>query len=169
MWKHAGAYLRRKKIRAPGQYSKTNVHGGKMWGSRKECKLTDLMAGTVMEILYESGKVGLDQLKQVRHSLSYAWYLRTGNESSNYPEVYAQFRSFDLTKLPGVRKPAKPTRIPTPQNLKTAFLRRWTRAHPQDFATFNVATLTSWDTHICGCRPNVDIRKLKLQQSLRQS
>ena len=129
MWKHAGAYMARKGIKKPGQYSKNNVHKGRLYGSRKECKITNKIAGNIIERLYESRKVGLSQLKQVRHSLSYAYYLRTGFPQDNFPEVYAQWKTFDLSKLPAVRNPSKPKRIPTPKNLKLAFANLWTPDH----------------------------------------
>ena len=78
--------------------------------------------------------------------------------------MYAQFRTFDLSKLPGVRKPVKPKRIPTPANLKTAFTSPWTIAHPQSLATFSVGVIACWDTHVCGLRPNADIKKVKDSQ-----
>ena len=80
MWKHASKYMQRKGIPRPGEFRKDNPHGGKLWGSRKECKLTDHMAGNIIERVYESGKVGLDQLKQVRHSMSYAYYEALSNQ-----------------------------------------------------------------------------------------
>ena len=160
-WKYAGSYMARKGILKPGKFNPTNVHGGKMWGSRKECRLTDKMAGNILERVYESGKVGIDQLKQVRHSLSYAYYLTTGVQGENYPEVYAQWKSFDLSNLPGVRRPVKPTRIPTPANLKQAFTTKWTRAHPQSLTMFVTGLLCAYDTHVFGLRPNVDTKKVK--------
>ena len=81
MHKHAGAYMRRKGIKTPGSFRKTNIHGGRLWGSRRECCLTENMAGNIIERVYESGKVGVAQLKQVRHSLSYAYYLTTAQQS----------------------------------------------------------------------------------------
>ena len=153
--------MARKGIPKPGEFDPTNVHGGKLWGSRKECRLTDQMAGNIFERVYESGKVGVDQLKQVRHSLSYAYYLTTSIQGENYPEVYAQWRSFDLTTLPGVRRPVKPVRIPTPANLKLAFTAKWTAAHPQSLTTFATGVLCTYDSHVFGLRPNVDTKKVK--------
>ena len=160
-WRYAGPYMARKGIPKPGEFDPTNVHGGMLWGTRKECRLTDQMAGNIFERVYESGKVGVDQLKQVRHSLSYAYYLTTGVQGENYPEVYAQWKSFDLTKLPGVRRPVKPVRIPTPANLKVAFTNKWSSAHPQSLTTFTTGVLCAYDTHIFGLRPNVDTKKVK--------
>ena len=161
MWKHAGSYMLRKGIKRPGHYSKTNVHGGRLYGCRKECQITDKIAGNIIERVYESGKVGLDHLKQVRHSFSYAYYLRTGQQGENFPEVYAQWKTFDLKSLPAVRKFKKPRRIPTPVNLKTGFLKPWSSDHPQCLATFTTGCLAAWDSDVFGLRPNVDIKKVK--------
>ena len=156
MWKHAGAYMARKGIPRAGKFKKSNLHKGRLWASRKECFLTDKMAGSIIERVYESGKVGLDQLKQVRHSMSYAYYLTTGIQGENYPEVYAQWKSFDMRTLPAVRKPVKPTRIPTPANLKTAFTSKWNPDHQMTFVQFILGLLCCWDTDVFGLRPNVD-------------
>ena len=164
MWKHAGAYMARKNLPRSGEFKKDNLHKGMLWASRKECKLTDKMAGSILERVYESGKVGLDQLKQVRHSLSYAYYLTTGRRGENYPEVVAQWRSFDLSTLPDVRRPVKPTKIPTPANLKTAFRKQWTPEHALNFMSFLLGLICAWDTHIFGLRPNVDTVKVKVSK-----
>ena len=153
--------MARKGIPKPGEFNPNNVHKGRLWASRKECNLTDKMAGSIIERLYESGKVGLDQLKQVRHSMSYAYYLTTGLRGENYPEVYAQWRSFDMRMLPKVRKPVKPTRIPTPANLKVAFTTQWTPQHPWSFVRFILGLLCAWDSDVFGLRPNVDTKKVK--------
>ena len=161
MWKHAGAYMARKGIKRPGEFRKRNIHGGKLWASRKECNMTDAIAGNIIERVYESGHVGLDQLKQVRHSLSYAYYLTHRVQGENYPEVYAQWKTFDLQKLPGVRRSVKPKRIPTPANLKTAFKKRWSRQHALSFPEFLLGLLCCWDSCVFGLRPNVDTNKVK--------
>ena len=165
MWKYAGPYMRRKGFKQPGEFRKDNQHGGRLWASRKECQMTDRSAGEIIERVYESGKVGVDQLKQVRHSLSYAYYLTTSIQGENYPEVYAQWKTFDLTKLPGVRRPVKPVRIPIPANLKLAFTTPWSSAHPQSLTTFTTGVLCTYDTHIFGLRPNVDTKKVKDSRS----
>ena len=161
MWAHAGPYMARKGIKRPGQFNPTNVHGGRLWASRKECNLTDKMAGEILERVYESGKVCLDQLKQVRHSMSYAWYLTTGESGWNYPEVKAQWHSFNLKTLPKSTRPLKPTRIPTPMNLKKAFTTPWKPNSGTSLTNHMLGVLTAHDTHIFGLRPNVDVKKVK--------
>ena len=156
--------MARKGLKRPGEFRKNNIHGGLLWGSRKECNMTNMIAGNIIERLYESKKVGVDQLKQVRHSLSYAYYLTDAVPQSNYPEVYAQWKTFDLSTLPGVKKPKKPTRIPTPENLRLGFTTQWTNQHPDNFVKFNLGVLCTWDSHVFGLRPNVDIRKVKISE-----
>ena len=157
--------MSRKGLPRAGQFDKRNIHAGLLWGTRKECKLTDRMAGEIIEKVYESKKVGLAQLKQVRHSLSYAYYLTTGKGGDNYTEVKAQWRSFSLKDLPDVRRPLLPKRIPTPKNLKEAFTKPWTPNHPWNLVTFITGVLSSNDTHVFGLRPNVDIKKVKDSKS----
>ena len=67
-WKVAGAYMARKGLKRPGEFDPRNIHGGQLYASRKECRITDQIAGNIIERAYESGKVGVDQLKQIRHS-----------------------------------------------------------------------------------------------------
>ena len=161
MWKHAGPYMRRKRIPRAGEFNKRNIHGGMLWGQRKECPVTDKMAGEIIERVFESGKVGIDQLKQVRHSFSYAYYLTTGTGGDNYPEVKAQWRSFALKDLPAVRRPLVPTKIPIPENLRLAYTKQWSEG-TVSLADFETGVMCSHDTHIFGCRPNVDIKKVKV-------
>ena len=161
MWKHAGQYMKRKGIKRPGEFRKDNIHGGRLWASKKECNMTDNIAGNIIERVYESGQVGLDQLKQVRHSLSYAYYLTHRVQGENFPEVYAQWKTFNLQSLPGVKRPVKPKRIPTPLNLKKAFKKKWTRRHTLSLPEFLLGLLACWDSAVFGLRPNVDTDKVK--------
>ena len=153
--------MRRKKIPEPGQFRKNNIHGGQLWASRKECKLTDKMAGQIIERVYTSKKVGIHQLRQVRHSFSYAYYLTTGKAGENYPEVKAQWQSFKMSTLPGVRRPLKATRMPAVLSLKTAWKKQWSPNCEMALTDFTVAGLAAYDSHIFGLRPNVDVKKVK--------
>ena len=160
MWKYAGPYMRRKGFKQPGEFRKDNQHGGRLWASRKECQMTNRAAGEILERVYESSKVSERQLNQVRHSLSYSYYLKTGEGGSNWPEVGAQMRSFNIASLPKTRS-LLPTRIPTPQNVKDAFNKQWTTDHELSLADFETGVIASWDFHVFGLRPNVDVDKVK--------
>ena len=52
-WRHAGRYMKYKRI--PRQFREGNIHGGKLWANRNECKMSDKMAGEVLERVYLSG------------------------------------------------------------------------------------------------------------------
>ena len=123
--------------------------------------MTDKTAGEILERCYESGKATEDQLKQVRHSLSYSYYLQTGIGGENWPEVNAQWRSFRLADLPKSSRTVKPTKIPTPLNLKEAYTKPWTPDCGMSLAEWIVGVIACWDTHVFGMRPNVDIKKVK--------
>ena len=161
MWACAGPYMTRKNLRRPGEFRHDNQHGGKLWASRRECQMTNLIAGVIIEKCYESKKLGIEQLKQVRHSLSYSYYLKTGNVKDNWPEVKAQWVSFELASLPKTKRPLKPVNIPTPDNVRKALTTPWTPQHPLCLADFMVRILGTWHFHGFGLRPNVDIAKVK--------
>ena len=74
----SAAYMRRKGFKRPGEFRKDNQHGGMLWATRKECQMTDKAAGEIIDRVYESKRATPEQLKLVRHSLSYAYYLKTG-------------------------------------------------------------------------------------------
>ena len=162
-WRHAGKYMRRKKI--PTSFRRGNIHGGKLWANRNECVMTNRMAGEIIERVYKSKKSSLAQLKQVRHTMSYSFYLMTGTVKDNWPEVKAQWDSFDLSSLPGTTRPLIAIRIPVPANLRVAFTTPWNQAGDWSLVDFVVAGLAAHDYFVFGLRPNVDIRKVKTSRS----
>ena len=123
--------------------------------------MTDKAAGEIIEKVYESKRATLEQLKLVRHSLSYAYYLKTGTGGDNWPEVKAQWRSFNPRTLPKSKKKWTPTRIPTPANIKGAFLKPWTPESPMILPDHLSGTVAASDSYIFGLRSNVDIKKVK--------
>ena len=161
MWDCAAPYMRRKGFKRPGEFRTDNQHGGNLWATRKECQMTDRTAGEIIEKVYLSRKATESQLKQVRHSLSYSYYLQTGIGGDNWPEVKSQWRSFALRTLPETKRKLKPVRIPTPLNLKAGLLKQWTMDCGLSLAMFIVGLLATWHFHVFGLRPNVDIKKVK--------
>ena len=124
--------------------------------------MTNKAAGEIIERVYLSKKVGQRQLEQVRHSMSYSYYLRKGKGGENWPEVKAQWRSFSMASLPGVRRPLKPVRIPTPDHLKKAFNKKWKKNNDGwTLAKHSVGVVSCWDTDVFGLRPNCDVKKVK--------
>ena len=105
----------------PTTFRRGNIHGGKLWANRNECKMTDKTAGAIIEKVYLSKKATISMLRQVRHTLSYSYYLKTGISEDNWPEVSSQWKSFDFETLPKSARTLVAKRIPTPENLKEAF------------------------------------------------
>ena len=162
-WKcpEAKKYMKRKGIPPPGSFRKDNQHGGRLWGHRNECKMTNKVAGEVLERCFESKLFSVDQMKQIRHSLSYSYYLRTGKPQSNWPEVIAQWKSFGNLKSLPKGKQKMPTKIPSPRNLKRAFTTQWTPDSPWSLAKHMTGVIACWDSDVFGLRPQVDMNKVK--------
>ena len=158
-WRYAGDYLRRKRF--PQTFRKTNIHGGRLFANRNECKMSNHIAGQVIDKCYESGRATLDQMKKVRHMLSYSFYLVTGESDANWPEVAEQWKSFDFGTLPQPSKSLIAVRIPTPLNLKTAFMKPWTPQHRWPLVKFITGALAAHDYFVFGLRPRVDLDKVK--------
>ena len=158
-WKHAKDYLKRKRI--PKTYRKGNIHAGKLFASRNECKMSNHIAGQIIDKVYESGEATLDQLKKVRHMLSYSFYLVMGESESNWPEVAEQWKSFDMATLPKPSSTTKAKSIPTPENLKLAFMKPWTFESRWPLVKWTTGALAAHDYFIFGLRPRVDIDKVK--------
>jgi len=135
-----------------------------MWAHKNECNMTNIVAGNIIEKCYESRKLTYAQMRQVRRSLSYSYYLREGVCSDNWPEVKAQWHSFDMTTLPGPKARRMPTDIPTPHNLKAAATKPWTPASEWSLTWFSTGVIANYDSNWYGLRPNVDIRKVKFAE-----
>ena len=162
MWKHAAEYMEKKKLPKPGTFEQTNHHGGKLWAMPNECKLTGLQAARIMEICYEAG-VSEAQLRQVKKSLSYAHFLRTGTVSRNWKEVKNMWDTF-MGNFGEVVRPTKPEHIPTPDQLKAAFTRPWVPEGGMSLMMWAVALLISWDWAVAGLRSKCDLNKVKLSK-----
>ena len=161
MWRKARKYMKRIKIKEPGQYEKTNAHKGKMWALPRECSLTGLQAATVIDTCYRTKQCSKDQLRTIRKSLSYAHFLTTGESEENYPEVVNVWNTFDFKKAAKPSKSLLPQRVPTLIELKTAFTTPWSAENPMDYVRWSAGLLIAWDVYVCGFRPGVDMQKIK--------
>ena len=158
----ARKYMQRKGI--PTTFRRGNIHGGKLWANRNECKMTDKTAGAIIEKVYLSKKATIFMLRQVRHTLSYSYYLKTGMSEDNWPEVTSQWKSFDFETLPKTARNLVAKRIPTPENLKEAFTKPWTPEHPWSLFDFVVGGTAAHDYFVFGARPRVDLDKIKFSK-----
>lgn len=125
MWRFASKVMKRFGIPRPGQFRSTNAHGGRMWATKQECRLTGKQAATIIEACMDN-QATQSQLAKVRHSLSYAYLLTHSVPRSNYKEVAAMVDSFIQSEIAPPTKSLIPTRIPTPEQLKSAHTKPWT-------------------------------------------
>jgi hypothetical protein len=163
MWEIIPGEMMKMKIKPPGSYDPWNCHGGKMWGWAKECNMTDKKAQRIMFKLYESKKLTENQLKNCRKTLSYAYELCGGDAKKNWPSIKQLFtKAFNMKSLPKGREchSTKPTRIPTPEQLKRAFMKQWVR-NKMPFTVWAVAYVAAYDWAVCGCRSKEDLKRLK--------
>lgn len=158
-------YMKSIGLKAPGSYSKTNHHGGEMFGLPREFKMTGLQAGKLLRHCFKSGKATKCQLKDVRKMLAYAWQLQTGgsNDSkvTNWTEVNQQWAA---QADEGYKPPTKcltATVGPTTDNLKTAFTTPFDPSKGMSYPEWCVGLLLSFDAHVFGARSVVDLEKIK--------
>lgn len=164
MWKFAPKDCERLKFPKPGTFSKYNGHDGRLWGYKKECNMTDIKAGKILLALIRSRKLTMPQLELVRKSLAYSYQLmgnRVTKYQKNWAEVTNAWKAVNGANCVPT-KSNKPTLIPTPEELKTAFTSRWNPAkNKMSFLKSVIGRRAAFDVYFSGHRPHSDIRKLK--------
>ena len=166
LWRVAKKELKKAGVKPMGEYDPKNAHGGKMWGWPKEMRLTNAKVKNIMYRCISCGKLTIDQLKTVRKTFAYAWQLfrfktEDQQEDENWPCMKKMFKMVDLKKLPGKIRTTLPERIPTVNELKTAFMKPWTPGHSFSFSKFCSAVPAAYDTFVWGCRSFEDHDRIK--------
>ena len=160
-WKWAPKRCTEFKLKKPNGFDSTNQHGGRLWATRRECKVTGKHAALILESCFLAG-MGKFQLQQVKKNWSYAYFLKTGNKGENFKEVTKMWKS--MTKFPKAKRPLLPDRVPTPKQLKTCLTTPWNDTNGMPLVDWSVGLLGFWDWAVCGWRHNADIEK-KLKKS----
>ena len=164
IWAVIPGEMMKMKIKPPGSYDPSNCHAGKMWGWARECNMTDKKAERIMFLCYASKQLTVNQLKNVRKTLSYAYELCGGDAKQNWPSLKGLFtKAFDLSTLPKGRAchSLKPRRIPTANALKRAFTKQWVYNPRMPLTTWTVAYVGAYDWSVFGCRSKEDLKRLK--------
>ena len=164
MWKIIPRELVKLNIPRPGSFDPTNCHQGIMWGWPSECNMTDKKALRIIYALYQSKKLTANEIKNVRKSLSYAYELKGGNARKNWPSLKGIFKTtLNLNTLPKGRAchSTKPTKIPTPDQLKRAFTKPWKPGTLLSFAEWTVGYVCGYDWAVFGCRSHEDMKRIK--------
>ena len=166
MWGVAAKTMRKCGVKKPGTFDKKNCHGGEMWGWPHEMNLTNARARKIMFAVIESNKLNLDKLKIVRKSLGYAWKMHSGKtrdqlDDKNWPCMARIWKTIDPFSLPGKTRIKPPMRIPTVNEMETAFKTPWKADHPWPLGKFCQGTIAAYDTFIWGCRSFEDHDRIK--------
>ena len=85
-WRICPDYLRQIKLKPKGQYDKNNQHAGVMFALSREFNLTGRQCGQILMKCHAAG-LSREQVKQAMKTMSYAYFLRTGKRSKNFPFV----------------------------------------------------------------------------------
>ena len=160
MHKTCPKLLKKNNIKKPGEFSKTNQHGGQLWGLPSECNMTNRLARDIMFKCIDSGKLTYHQLRAVRKSLCYTRELKGGRASENWSGVAVAWDTLKQEDLPDQKRNLIPLRIPTPQGLKKAWT---TKYDPKGWPLpkFCVGTLAAYDVFIYGLRAGTDTDRIK--------
>ena len=166
MWQVAAKTMRKCGVKEPGTFDKKNCHGGEMWGWPLEMNLTNARARKIMFAVIESNKLNLDKLKIVRKSLGYAWKMHSGKtqdqlDDKNWPCMARIWKTIDPFSLPGKTRIKPPMRIPTVEEMETAFKKPWKPDNPWSLGKFCQGTIAAYDTFIWGCRSFEDHDRIK--------
>lgn len=160
-WDHAPKEMKRAKIKPVGSYDWNNHHRGEMFGWPNECNMTNLKASKILRACKNCGNMTLDQVKSVRKMLAYAYELCGGKQGENWPCVKGLMHTIQVSKLKPKTKEVLPLNIPTPTQLKKAFLKEWTPDNSWHFVPWCVGLIASWDAFVCGCRSDTDHDRIK--------
>ena len=162
MWKEVPRDMKRYKVGEVGSFDPENVHKGVCYGWPKECNLTNLQAKTLFLNIYKNGTLTIHQLIVVRKHLSYAWELTGGVPGGNYPGVKEVWQLVRADQMQPQIHHVLPTRIPTVQELKRAFLKKWTPQSPMTFIEYCLGLVAGFDCFIFGLRSTEDVRRVKM-------
>ena len=149
----------------PGSFDADNGHNGECWGWPKECTMTNRKAGKILLHLINLGTMTLSQLVDVRKALAHSFQLK-GNEvtkkSRNWPQANRVWDSALVEKECAPKTPNMPLRIPSPEQLREAFNRRWDpRKNEMSLLKWIIARRAAYDLLFSGHRPNEDCKKMK--------
>ena len=163
MWKRAGNLLKSWKIPEPGSWDKYNQMGGRMWATPAEYRRNPLSGNRcalVLEHAYDN-KVPLDTLKQMRKTCSFLYHLKTGISGKNFPIVDAMMECLDPRGCGPKKCSLTPTKIISPEQLRTAFTKEWTPESVMSLVNFCIGVLAAWDWCVLGARSGCDLGKIK--------
>ena len=149
-----------KRLPPPDSYDKNNHFKGVMPGLPGDFHLTGPQAATILQKVSEDENTSYSQLRSVSKTLSYLHFLMTGKDSENWEEVTEELDLHEEKNFK-VKRPLKPTVVPSPEQLKTAFTTEYNPECGWPYAMWLTGLICCWCWAVWGCRSNVDLKSLK--------
>ena len=151
-------------FKEPGLYESSNQQGGKIFALPREVPCHDMFgeeaAGFVMRHVLKSGATR-SQCESVSKLLSYIWQLQTGEAGGNFKKVRQTWKRHKPEDFGKPTQRVKAIYVIEPEHLKTALTTEWTQDNPMKYHVWSLAYLLVFDWCVLGCRPKVDLGKIK--------
>ena len=163
IWLYAGDYCRKlKHFPKPGTLG-PNQHAGVMPAMPGEFSLTGKQAATILEKCGPETGITYESFKAVSGCLSYLYQIQAKGDTGidNFPEVRRIFKDWNKADFSAPQTSHKPDHIPSPQQLKVAFTKPWTRGCGWSLPKFFLGMLSCWAWAVLGSRPTGDMNSLK--------
>jgi len=161
--REGAADCKRYKIGKPNSFDPLNAHGGVCWAWPKECKLTNLQARTLFYNIYKKGTLTWHQLVVVRKHFAYAFELSGGTPGQNFKGIKEVWKIVKKVKCADQILTVKPTRIPTPDQLRKAFTKEWTPNSPNSLVVHCGKVVAAYDWGCGGMRSTEDMGRSSLR------
>ena len=154
--------MKRFSVGKEGSFNPKNGHGGVCWGWPKECSLTNSQAQTLMWKIWMKRGLTFPQMLTVRKSLAYAYELTGGPiPKGNFPGVNRAWEHVREEKCVESSTTTLPQRIPTLNELKRAFTKKWSPQHQWCLMRYLQGLVQAGDLFIFGLRSREDIGRVK--------
>ena len=161
IWRKARRYCSRlPSFPEPETFDPKNHHRGVAPSMPGDFSLTGTQASGILEKVADAKGTSYSQVRKVSATLSYLYQIQTGNKG-NWPEVKKMLDSYDKEDFQNIGPSSKASVVPTPEKLKEAFTKPWSRASGWSLGKFCTGLLACWCWAVMGCRPRCDLGSLK--------
>ena len=151
-------------FKEPRLYEANNQHAGRIFALPREVpcrsRFGEEEAGFVMRHVLKSGATK-SQAESVSKLLSYIHQLQTGESKGNFKKVRQAWNRHPPSEFGAPTQRLKAIHVIDPENLKIALTREWTPDTPMAYHIWSLAYLMTFDWCVLGCRPKVDLTKIK--------
>ena len=153
-------YLKRIGVKSPGEYSKSNQHGGECFALPGDIRLNENQAAQILYKCYKSGQTEA-QLKVVKKTLSYAYQIQGGEPGKNFKTLAGVWMVMQKEKMKPQQHFVVPTKIPRPEDLRFAFTKPWGKQSDISLVEYSRGLVAAWAWGVNGARSREDMNRIK--------